>query len=64
MAEFCVECWNRLMESDSPPEKYVLSRELDLCEECGEWKKVIVRVKRWYLFKEWVFMLMAYLRKR
>lgn len=45
MAEFCLECWRRLNEKDYPPEMYVLSRELDLCEGCGEYKNVIVRVR-------------------
>ena len=38
MAEFCLDCWNRLNETDALPGKYILSKELDLCEGCGEWK--------------------------
>ena len=53
MAEFCLECWNKLLETNDPPKKFVLSRELDLCEECGQYKRVIVVIKRRYLIKEW-----------
>ena len=53
MAEFCLDCWNKIMGTDDPPKKYILSRDLDLCEECGEWKPVIIRGKRRYLAAEW-----------
>lgn len=54
MAEFCFDCWNKLMDADYPAEKYVLSDELDLCEGCGEWKPVIVWLKRQYMLVEWL----------
>ena len=43
MAEFCLECLNKFMESTATEREFVLSRDLDLCEECGEWKRVVVR---------------------
>lgn len=46
MAEFCLDCWNKLSNKNFTEKDYVLSRELDLCEECGEWKPVIIRVRR------------------
>lgn len=49
MAEFCLDCWNKLMGTNDPPRKYVISKELDLCEACGEWKPVIIRKKRGYI---------------
>ena len=54
MAEFCLDCWNKIMGSNDPPGKYILSRELDLCEECREWKPVIIRIKRRYIAAEWL----------
>ena len=54
MAEICLECWRKLSEKREPRWKYILSGELDLCEECGEWKRVIVRerfVVPWFLLK-------------
>jgi len=43
MAEFCPDCWNRINGSEDDKKKYVLSKDLDLCEGCGEWKHVIIR---------------------
>ena len=46
MAEFCLDCWNKLNESNFTEKEYVISREPDLCEECGQWKPVIIRARR------------------
>lgn len=43
MAEFCLKCWNEMNETKDDESKFVLSKELDFCEGCGEWKHVIVR---------------------
>ena len=51
MAEFCLDCWNELNGTNDSPRKYVISRELDLCEGCGEYKHVIVRMKRYYYLR-------------
>ena len=42
MAEFCLECWNKLNNSHYSEKKYIISDYLDLCEGCGELKPVIV----------------------
>ena len=52
MAEFCLECWNKLMDTNDSSKRFIISRDLDLGEECGEWKRVIVRVKLWYMAAE------------
>ncbi|MBR6633445.1 MAG: hypothetical protein IKL05_03980 [Clostridia bacterium] len=41
MADFCVDCWNKLNDTNCPPSKFILSRNLELCEGCGEYKRVI-----------------------
>lgn len=55
MAEFCLDCWNKIMGSNDSSRKYILSEDLDLCEECGEMKPVIVRIKWRYETVEWFF---------
>ena len=50
MAEFCVDCWNKIMDTNDPPRKFHLSWELDFCEECGQLKRVIICVKKRYIF--------------
>lgn len=52
MAEFCFECFKKIHEIDVPENKYIFSKDTNLCEECGEWKKVvIVEKKGYYLYK-------------
>ena len=43
MAEICLDCWNKLNGENCDEWDYVLSRDLELCEECGEWKRVIIK---------------------
>ena len=42
MAEFCLECWNRINQAKCTERDLVLSHFADLCEGCGEYKKVVV----------------------
>lgn len=48
MAEFCLQCWNRINKTNDPPDKYILSKELDLREGCGKWTHVIVATRKTY----------------
>ena len=41
MAEFCRDCWNKYHKND-PARNYVLSPDLDLCEGCGEMKRIVL----------------------
>ncbi len=49
MAEFCLDCWNKFNGTKYSEKEYIMSKDLDLCEECGEWKHVTVcrRKGRW-----------------
>ena len=42
MAEFCFECYNKLNGGKCKKENYILSDELELCEGCEEYKKVVI----------------------
>lgn len=42
MAEFCAECARKVLGLRG---EFVMSKESDLCEGCGELKRVVVRVK-------------------
>lgn len=57
MAEICLDCWNKINGTNDSPKKYILSEDLDLCEECGEWKNVIVITRRAYYFRKFRFIL-------
>ena len=41
MAEFCLDCWNRLNKETLTERDVILSREYDLCEGCGEVRRVV-----------------------
>ena len=40
MAEFCIDCWNKLHGTNYT--KNDVRTDMDLCEGCGQWKPVIV----------------------
>ena len=58
MAEICLDCWNKLNGTHDSPAKYILSKELDLCEECGEWKHVIVLTRGAYYRRKLRFLIL------
>ena len=51
MAEFCVSCWNKINGTDYPEEAYALSWDYELCEGCGEYRRVIVAQRKHYLLR-------------
>lgn len=46
MAEFCLDCWNKITHSNDTQRDFILSRKLDLCEGCGQWKHVIITERK------------------
>ena len=43
MAEFCFDCFKEMMETEDKQWQYVLTDDLELCEGCGRYKRVVVR---------------------
>ena len=60
MAEFCLECWNKINETNDPKSKYIISKDLDLCEGCGEWTYVIVMERKYYYFRKLRFFIIPF----
>ena len=56
MAEFCIECWNKINKSHGKY-KYVLSKDLDVCEGCGELKRVIIAERGYYYRRKFKYIL-------
>ena len=48
MADFCLKCWNRINKTEYSEKKYIISKDLDLCEGCGKMKPVIIMDRRAY----------------
>lgn len=46
MAEFCLDGWNQINESQDTEKDWVLSKEPELCEGCGKYVPVIVRKRK------------------
>ena len=45
MAEFCLECLNKVMQTDYKESQVTIDDELDLCEGCGKMKLTVVTIK-------------------
>ena len=43
MAKFCFNCWNRINETKYTKNKYIISKDLCLCEGCGKYTNIIVK---------------------
>lgn len=54
MADFCVDCLNKLEEAVPPKPKsaYILSKELELCEECGQYKHIVIVERKYYWLRK------------
>ena len=52
MSEICLDCWNKDMEKPDKAGKFIRSWKPELCESCGEYKRVIVRYRLWYIFAD------------
>ncbi len=50
MAEFCLECWNKMNKTKKTKKEVVLSKEKDLCEGCGTFKPVVVKERHALFF--------------
>ena len=45
MAEFCYDCYKNILKGEKDKRKLIISKDLDICEGCGEFKPVIVGEK-------------------
>ena len=59
MAEFCLDRWNELNDRKDTERDVVLSDEVDLCEGCGEYRRVVVTMRRC----KWMYDIKAWWRK-
>ena len=51
MAEFCLDCFNKMNETDYAEDEVEISKDLELCEGCGEYKRVVIKLENdYYLF--------------
>lgn len=60
MSEICLDCWNNMNESKDNEKKYILSRDLDLCEGCGEWIPVIIMERKVYYIHKFRYYILPF----
>ena len=49
LAEFCLECFNKLNKTNYSKYDCVMSKDLEFCEECNELKKAVISIRRTFL---------------
>lgn len=47
MAEFCLDCFNEINGTNDTAEKYIFTKNLELCEGCGKLKNTIIIEKKY-----------------
>ncbi len=47
MAEYCLQCWNKINGTNDSKWRYSHSWHKELCEGCAEYKRVIVVERLW-----------------
>lgn len=45
MSDFCLECFNKFEETAYAPKEVRLSLMRELCEGCGETRRVVIGIK-------------------
>lgn len=45
MAEFCYKCFCDFWETEPKKAELVFSKNIDLCEGCGKYKKIVIAYK-------------------
>lgn len=48
MAEFCLDCWNKMNRKNYSKWDVKLSWGLDFCEGCGDWKRVVLEERGYW----------------
>jgi len=43
MAEFCLDCLNKIMELNLKAHHVIFFSSKDICEECGKYKRCVAR---------------------
>ncbi len=45
MAEFCLECYNKIYREKLTEYDVVLTKDYELCEGCGQCKNVVIKYR-------------------
>jgi len=64
MAEFCIDCMKDINKDPDAKYKYVLTRYVDLCEGCGQWKRVVISRNPFYPYNAIAHSIFLWCRKQ
>jgi hypothetical protein len=53
MAEYCLKCFNKMNNTDYSKRDVILSKDEDICEGCGSWVPVVIRLALGFWFFRW-----------
>ena len=57
VAEICLDCWNKLNETNHSEKRYIMSENLNLCEVCEEMKHTIIVERKSYYLRKYKYIL-------
>lgn len=60
MEDFCLDCWNKMNKTNDPPKKYVISKDLDVCEGCGKWRRVILAERKYFYLHKFRYIILPF----
>ena len=55
MSEYCLDCWNRINGTNDEESKYIISKDIYLCEGCAEFKNVVIEERKHYYKRKFNF---------
>ena len=64
MAEFCIDCWNKINETNDSKWRYARSWEKERCEECGQYVRVIVVERMWSRTQRTIAQIMKNIKRK
>lgn len=64
MADFCLECWNKINETKESEWRYSFTWRKELCGECRKYKRVIVTERLWPRIQRLIVEAFCNLKKR
>ena len=60
MSEICLDCWNKENQTNHKPRRYILSKHLELCDSCGEYKRIIVMYRYAYYKRKFRYIILPF----
>ncbi len=58
--EFCLECFRKINGPEYKKRKYVLTKELNFCEECGELKRTVFMERIYYYMRKFRYVIFPF----